>query len=941
MMSPDSLLWPADRPLADPAAAAALLGGKAAALFRLRGLGLVVPDWVVLTTEAFRLVRALPAVDGVITEALARLDPTDPASCDQAAAAIRQAFARAPLPGPVAAALDAALARLCGPGRAGRAGKADRADSPGGLLAIRSSAVGEDGALHSFAGQLDSFLGVQGLRQAEDALRRCWASAWSPRALAYRAQAGLPREMAVAVILQELVQGPTAGVLFSADPETGDRETTVISAGYGLGEGVVQGRVDTDTYWVGRDGRVEQAVARKPFRLGLVAGGGAGEPGATTEQAVAEDEQRRPCLTVEEARTLARLGERLERELGAPQDVEWVLDARRRPVLLQSRPITTLAEGRRILWDNSNIVESFSGVTTPLTYSFARQAYETVYEQFCAVMGVDAGEIRRRRDVFRCMIGLVQGRVYYNLGSWYQVLALLPGFGFNKAFMEQMMGVSEAAQLSPEPSAAPGAGSWRRYTVELPQLLRLVGRLAFNLGTLGVRVKEFLRICAQADRSFRATDLAALDEPGLLALYRQLEQQLLWNWKAPIVNDFFAMVFFGLLRALVLRLLPGSPALVNDLLAGEGDLASTEPTRAVIRLALLVRADPVLARLFDEPCDAAVLQQIRQAPAAAPLRRELDRFLDRWGYRCMDELELESPTLKDDPTFVVAMIRNYLRLPTLDPQQMQAREREIRCSAEKRLAREVPGAWQPLVRLVLAQARLRIRDREQMRFCRTQVFGMVREILRALGRSLHRRGLIDGADDVFFLTLDELFGMVDGTAVSTDLRALVRLRRTEFERYRAGGAGPSSRFETRGMVHSGLNRFTRTRRSRSAAQSGDGVPARGESAAESAVLQGIGCSAGVVEGVVRVIRSPRDGLVLNGEILATERTDPGWVPLYPAVRGLLVERGSLLSHSAIVAREMGLPAVVGLQGLLAHVRDGDRVVLDGGAGTVTLLGVGR
>jgi pyruvate,water dikinase len=221
---------------------------------------------------------------------------------------------------------------------------------------------------------------------------------------------------------------------------------------------------------------------------------------------------------------------------------------------------------------------------------------------------------------------------------------------------------------------------------------------------------------------------------------------------------------------------------------------------------------------------------------------------------------------------------------------------------------------------VLRNARLGVKNRENMRFARTRIYGLLRELIRAMGRHLHGEGRLDDAEDVFYLTLDECWDFVKGTAVCTDLRALAAVRRREFDAYRAeADAMPDDRFDTYGMVYH-RNRFHAWRAD--AVEEGDGV------------LRGIGCSPGRVEGAVKVFRAPGPDMHVAGDILVAERTDPGWVPLYPSVSGLLIERGSILSHSAIVAREMGIPTIVGIPHLCATLQSGDRVRMDGAAGTV-------
>lgn len=870
------------------------IGGKAFHLALMERVGAPVPAWFVVTAAAFDALLERPAVQ------------ERRRSGDRAG--LRAALRSEPLPAPFVAALRAARAEL-GPGP----------------LVVRSSAAGEDAAGRSFAGQFDSVVHVVDDDGLLAAVRTCWASAFSDRVATYCARHGVPDDaLRMAVVVQRMARGEVSGVLFTCDPalppddpRAGD---ALLSAAWGLGEGVVSGRADADTYRVRPDGELSSEIADKRRMVVAADGGG------TREAEVPVAQRGRPCLRPGQARALMAYGRRLEELLGTPQDIEWTFVGDE-PVLLQTRPLTGVGprHGRRYVWDNSNIIESYAGITAPLTYSFARGAYEVVYRQFCEVMGVPPETIARHSAIFRSMIGYIRGRIYYRLDSWYQVLALLPGFEYNKRFMEQMMGVRERADLGEQEVAH---GALERLVRGAPHLVRLLYRNTAALGSLGERVRDFHATFDAAWAEHGQTDFRTLPAERVLDVYRELERRLLWNWKAPIINDFFAMIFFGVLRKLVERHgLDDTGTLQNDLLCGEGGMVSTEPARRIVALARMVDGTPALrAALERQPDDRALLAALGWPadepadPTFTPLRAGLDAYLADYGDRCMNELKLESPTLNDDPAFVLAMVRNYVARPDVTPEGMTAKERAVRERAEARV-RERLAPWQrPHFEWVLGRARRHIRDRENMRLVRTRVFGLVRRMFRAFGDHMARRGVLDDAADVFYLTTDEVFGWVEGTSPTGDLRAAAAVRRAEHARFAAEPA-PDDRFETFGPVAWG-NRYRAP------------VP---RTAPEGDLLRGIGCAPGVVRGTARVIHAPTDDLRLNGEILVAERTDPGWVPLYPSVSGILVERGSALSHSAIVAREFGIPTVVGIVGLTARVRDGMTVELDGGAGTVRLV----
>ncbi len=872
------------------AASRAEIGGKAVALAALSrlaaepGAGFRVPRWVAIGAEAFEAARRVATGKGPLA-----VHPT-------LRTALRQALAEAGL-------LDS-------------------------RLAVRSSAAAEDSASASFAGQFDSVLGVAAGDEDAlwDAVRRVWASAFSAHATAYRERRAADAEPAarMAVVVQEMVDPAAAGVAFSADPVTGDRAVAVVSAVPGLGEGLVSGELDADTFRVAFEGGgprlVERRIVPKERAIRMTATG-------TSAETIGDGSRGEPAVTDDEAIAVATCAKRLETALGAPQDLEWALArsaGSTELVVLQARPITTLptmaaaaspgpgdgAQGERRIWDNSNIIESYSGVTTPLTFSFARAVYEDVYRQFCRLMGVPEPLLAAHEPVFANMLGLVRGRVYYNLLSWYRTLALLPGFSFNRGFMERMMGVRERLEDPPPP---PSSGD---RLLDFARLLRMLFRVVVEAGKLRREVPAFHARVEAALGPLAVEDLSRRSPDELLALYRRLDRELLRHWRAPLVNDFFAMIFFGVLCRLIEKWLPESPpTLANDLLCGEGGIISTEPARAVMGLARRLAATPALGEAFSGADDAALWERLHGEPAFAAFAKELDAYVARFGDRCMNELKLETVTLRDDPAFLLQMIRAYAREGAADPEAAREREVAVRRAAEQAARRQLRGSRRLIFGWVLANARARVRDRENLRFERTRVFGVVRRIALGFGRHFAAAGRIDAPRDVFWLTVPELFADVEGTGVTADLRAQVRLRRAEFEAW-THETPPPDRFTTFGPP---------------AAWTPSGAAAPAPSGPE---LRGLGCCPGVVRAPVRIVHDPRHARDLAGHILVAERTDPGWTLLFPAAKGLLVQRGSLLSHSAIVAREMGLPCVVGVTGLLGAFRDGETVEMDGTTGVV-------
>lgn len=749
-----------------------------------------------------------------------------------------------------------------------------------GLYAVRSSGAMEDGGGHSFAGQFQSFLDV---RAAEVALRIAGVrdSAKSEGILSYCREQGLPSPGVPTVLVQRMIAPRCAGVAFSADPVSGKRGVTVVSAVAGTGEKLVSGECDGETWRISREAKLTEHPSDA-------------------------------LLSEAEAMAVAVLARRCETACGRPQDIEWAIAADGELWLLQSRAITTLGhtadpDDTLRVWDNSNIAESYGGVTTPLTFSFARRIYESVYREFCKIMSVPSERILRSEAVFPQMLGLIRGRVYYNLLSWYRLIALFPGFQLNRAFMEQMMGVRE-----PMPEEIVRRISAENQISRRADAFALVhsgvGLVRQNIGL----PRMIARFQSRLDQALAAPPVALERMTGeeLVAHYRHLESQLMKRWDAPLVNDFLAMIYYGLLRSLCVNWAGDSKGtLQNELLLDCGDIISAEPPRRIMRMARMAAAEDGLGALLADP-SLPVATKMEAVSRSPELASEFEKYLADFGDRCLEELKLESPTVRDDPASLLISIGSMARrgvvaaLPTESPAPF-------------------PRIVNPLKRLifrhVLRHARERVCSRENLRFERTRLFGRVRAIVRELGKRLLADGILKSADDVFYLELGEILAVWDATGTSAGLGELALRRRMEFVGYETSEA-PPDRFMTRGPV----TRYRQYESSRPVVE-------------ETGSLTGTGACPGRVAGRVRVVLDPRGARIEHGEILVARQTDPGWVVLFPAAAGLLVERGSLLSHSAIVSRELRLPCIVSLPGITRILKTGDLVEMDGAAGTVRII----
>ncbi|MET7773806.1 PEP/pyruvate-binding domain-containing protein [Nocardia sp. NPDC005366] len=892
--------------LATPAHAehTARFGAKAANLGRLLAAGYRVPPFVVVTTEACAQILA-PVADG-ITELLTTLDHTDPASLRSVSTAIRGLILGQSLPAPVAAELDSAIAEL---------------NDPPARLAVRSSVSGEDSATDSFAGQLDTLLNVAP-DDVPRALLGVLASAYSERSLFYRAHRGLDNGgVDCAVLVQVLVDSAVAGVVFSCNPQTGDPAESVVSAALGLGEGVVSGTVECDTYFIDNASGVivSRSVADKQSRI--VADSASGTVLATIAGGDCS-----PALTDAQVAELARTAAALAETFGAPQDIEWAYDADGTLFLLQARPVTATG-ARETIFDNVNVAESYPGLSSPLTFSILRAAYEQVFRACHRDFGA-TGEIveRNAADLYPYLVGTAHGRIYYNISNWYRLFLQIPGMEFAIEGWEAALNIENRYRRPATPER--GFARLRMYALRV----RVLAIIAFGWLRLPRRLRAFFTELAAftADLDHRLAADTPERERDPEALLRWIERcldELVPAYSVQIFNDFLAQQLFHVVGQLLERRgLDEAEAITlrNELFCGEEGVDSVDPVRSALRLTATIRSDGALRDLFEGPLDARTLWKTLSQPEFGAFRVACLRHIALFGDRTVDELKLETDPLGEHPERLVPMLRNYLR-GGQNIDEMAAREKAIRREAQDAAA-ALFGDGSVIERLAfrfaLGRAREHVKQRENMRLGRSRSFGLIKRVFREFGRQLHAAGLLAEPRDIFWLTYEEITALTRGTAVDTDAARTVAVRKSDHERWR--DVAMPSRIIATGIAATSIN------------DPAIEAPTEPDATART-VLRGIGCAPGRVEAPALVLGTPDPEVRIDGQILVASTTDPGWVFLMVAAGGLISERGSVLSHTAIIGRELGIPTVVGVPGVTRLVATGDRLVLDGRAGTATIV----
>lgn len=781
----------------------------------------------------------------------------------------------------------------------------------GTLFAVRSSAIDEDGSDFSFAGQFESHLFVPP-NQLEEKIRAVWQSSCSERVLEYRRHHNLPLQTGIAVIIQEMIDADTAGVAFGINPISGNRREKLISSVYGLGEGLVSGELDADNFILSPAG-MQSEIRKKSHRFVLDKNNF-----GTRQEEVEAPLQNKPSLNPKQVEQVGNLLDSASRHFGKPQDIEFAF-REGKLFILQSRPVTSLhripdISADYILWDNSNIIESYPGVTTPLTFSFISKSYEDAYTLFCSYMGVGTNVIRENERVFRNTLGLINGRVYYNLKTWYHMLAMLPGYSINARYMEKMMGVKERFDIPENYRLSKGKAWW--------SIIKMAVSMLFRLQALPRKRKAFKALLDRTISEYKSMDFVSKNANELMELYLRFERELISEWKAPLLNDFFAMIWFGRLQKTCQKYqISSNPNIHNDLLCGSADIISTQPIHRSIALATQISTSPELKTLFLTKSPQETWETLRSNPDHSEIYKNIQSYIHDFGERCIGELKLETLSYNQDPSQFIRVLRSYVESGINQSITSGKVEEEIRRKASEQVEKSLKNApfkkWK--LRRLTRKTRILVSSRENLRYERTRAFGIVRELFSHIGRHFYSEGIIEHDRDIFFLAKDEIFAYIEGRSVSQNLKKLIAVRKAEFAAYEKQPPA-SERFSTYGPVYHG-NDFYST--SKLEALTGD--------------LKGIGCCPGRVKAQVEVVLDPKQISSLKGRILVTSSTDPGWVTLFPSASAIIVERGSLLSHSAIVSREMGIPCIVGVTGLLRTLQSGDWVEMDGSTGEIKLI----
>ncbi|MEV4706534.1 rifamycin-inactivating phosphotransferase [Actinoplanes sp. NPDC049316] len=846
----------------------AVVGGKGAHLGELSRIeGIRVPAGFCVTTNAYRrILESAPSIDDHLIH-LSRLTVDDRDAIRTVSAEIRRTLETAEIPQDLAASVTGALALL---------GSQE-------AYAVRSSATAEDMPTASFAGQQDTYLNVIGPDVVLAHVVRCCASLFTERAVTYRLRNGFDhRRVQMAVVVQQMVFPDAAGILFTADPVTGNRRVAAVDAGFGLGEALVSGLVNPDVYRV-RDGEiVARTIAAKQRAVQALPEGG------TQVRSIDAQLQERPALTDEQVLRLVRLGRRIEACFGRPQDIEWCL-ADGDFSIVQSRPITTLfpvpesADGQNHVYLSVGHQQMMTDPMRPLGISMWQLTAMAPMHEAGGRLFVDA-TMRLAAPAGRAAFLDLVGRGDPLIRDALETLIDRGDFA----------GAPDAGPVSPPVGGAPAP-----IDSDPAIVAELVERSEASIAALrrDIATKRGPELFDFLEEAFQEHKRALSDPLSMQAIMAGMGAT--W-WLNDKLQEWL-----------------GEKNAADTLTLSAPGNVTSEMGLALLDVADAIRPHPDVIRFLQGVRADDFLEELPKLPGGTEARDAIESYLDRYGMRCVGEIDITRPRWSERPSMLVPLILDNIKL--FEPGAAGRRFEQGRQEAEKK-RRDVLDRLRALpdgerkadeTERMIDRVRTFIGYREYPKYGIISRYYIYKQALLAEAERLVRAGLLDAVEDSFYLTFQELRDVVSTGRVDP---RLIRRRKDEFRAF--GDLTPPRVLTSDGEALSGSYRR-------------DDAPA--------GALVGLPVSGGTVEGRARVILDMTEADLQAGDILVTAHTDPSWSPLFVAVAGLVTEVGGLMTHGAVIAREYGLPAVVGVAGATRLIRDGQRIRVHGTDGYVEIL----
>lgn len=724
---------------------------------------------------------------------------------------------------------------------------------------LRSSATGEDTPDSSFAGIFES-IKIDNKENFKKDLKKVLDSLNSERLSFYLKNKKIKEKPRLSIIVQEFVKGDVSGVMFSSATKNG-KKGTLVNSNFGGASSIVDGK-DSDSCFVDENSIVIEKVKQS----------------------------NKFSLTDSQIKSLVELGKRIEKVFNVPQDIEWTIK-NNGIYVLQSRPITKQISEEILVWDNSNIAESYSGIILPLTSSYIQYAYKITYIDLAKRSGVSERKVKENQHLFENLLGFFYGRVYYNMLNWYKMLTLYPGYERNKKNLDTMISIKSKEELDDQYKKNVSALFKTKYYSKL-----LVRYPFFNS-----EVKKFKSVVRTYLSNFNKKDINKMNTKELSELYHKSVNELLSQWGITVESDFLLMTYFGMLEKFCKKnnIENQFIYLISDI----KDVISAEQVNRIRDISIKFNSYNPLVNLAKNNKFKDCLKEINSNSQYINLNSDIQKYLKEYGGRFANELKLETEDSDTNPEYIIKLLLLYSNIKSTNESNRELDLKSLNLSLNKRI----------YLKYLLKKIKFYARQREELRLLRAQSFSIARKIFLEIGKRFVDKGILKNQEEIFYLEVNEIIDYIKGISKNKDFLKLAKLRKNEYMQFESKDL--EDVFYTYG--YSFDSKFTKEQK-----KDNDFI--------------GQGCSQGIVKGKVKIMKTfslPDKG---SYDIVVTKHTDPGWTPLFGLCKGIIVEHGGLLSHAAIISRELNLPCIIGLKNATKNLKDGQTITLNGFTGEVTI-----
>lgn len=725
------------------------------------------------------------------------------------------------------------------------------------IFSVRTSSEMEDSEKFSYAGQFDTYLNIK-KEKIISIIEKILNDLKEKNIDFY---SGSKEKNGIGIIIQEMINPQKSGVLFSANPQ-GLLNETVIVVGQGVGENVVEDKLDTVTYYYNLTDDLYY---------------------------YSKQDNAKEMLSSKEINELIGVSKKIKDVYKIDIDVEWAIKDDFL-YILQTRPITTIKNKETIILDNSNIVESYPYITLPLTQSYVKKAYSTVFKK-CFERVLSKKTLKYYDSCFDNMVECVNGRMYYRISNWYTIIQALPCGNKIIPIWQEMLGVSNKEISSKKVKKISVFQSF----LSILKCGKLIIANNRNMKNLSLEFKEVINYYNEKYNE-------NLNNNELIDIFDYLVEKTSQNWDITLINDMYAFIFTHFLNKRIKKVTKENYKIItNQLITQKADIDSMKPLEELKKISAYVKKDESLFNdLKSLKSDEEYYRYIKTNPK---LKLKFDVYIKKYGDRCLEELKFESKTFRSSPILLVEKVLLYASMHNEKNKFQNIEKFDIKTKG--------------LTNYYIKNASIGIKNRENSRLNRSRIFGMVRNIFYTIADNLYKNKEIDTVQDIFYLTYEEIIKYIKENKF--DIKKIISERKNEYENFK--------QLPTYSRLIFDGNIFNKT-------QSNIKVKANLNSKNK---LLGEPCSSGEIIGECLIVKDPKEVKDCFDKILVTKMTDPGWIFLLSMAKGVISEKGSILSHTAIISRELNITSVVGVKNATEILENGDIIKLDGNNGEIEIL----